>query len=322
MHLALELTVQGEPLAAKEKDDLAAAIVNAPAWKQLHLRASVQAQRLNDEANGDDHNQIRINIDHLRTNDEPSSKQHHRIGVNVPFADIIPPDGVPVVRLLSVKLELALLRSKRKSTCKRQKTDRGNASKSDFNQQGADDDTYTTPSDTARPHALKRPVLEVPQSELSESQIEPERPPEVVGTLQISPGTEAERAKVVIPQCNMEASEILAELLSARGEKRKLPGKEAANTIRGSGPGLQRRHDKLSKLIDGAIKLSVCSGAVKLPHDIKVVTGTFSASLSEICPAVWRLQHLPVYASYTVVAFSLPTNASRQCHKEHTCSQL
>jgi hypothetical protein len=52
----------------------------------------------------------------------------------------------------------------------------------------------------------------------------------------------------------------------------------------------------IQSLIDSSIRISVCTGTPKLPLGIKLLVGTFSGTLSDICPAVWRLQYLPVLA--------------------------
>jgi hypothetical protein len=276
LHLALEFTVQGEPLDREEKERLAVSIVNAPVWSQLHLRASIPENNIGDahqETGGKD---IRVNIDHLRTAEQPSKPQPHRIGLNVPAADVGPPAGVSVMGLQSVKLHMAFLRNKAKSNAKKQKVDNGNAS------------SEVNPSQTLR------------DADFAES----------------PPGCRHGDGKEVTLQSTMQASEILAELLATRGEKRKEPPKGTLKADTGSGTGSPEEICEISKYVDGALRLSVCKGVVKLPQGIKLVTNTFMGTLSEVCPAVWRLQYLPVYAFCLVWATLAFTNPSRPCPKE------
>jgi hypothetical protein len=253
LHLSLELTVQGDPLVDEEKQQLATSIVNAPVWKQLHLLGSIPEIEMDVSLRNTDGKYVRINIDHLRTEELPRSKLH-RIGRNVPFADVKPPAGIPVINLLSVAMEMAILRNNTKPNAKKQKVD--NSKK----RQSLSD---ATPSDIA---TIEAPVT-----------------------------THTKYGQNTVPS-TMEASKILTELLTTRGEKRKLSTNTLTKNDAGSSRISQEDMCEISKCIDGALRISACKGAVKLPQGIKLLANTFMGTLSEICPAVWRLQYLPVYA--------------------------
>jgi len=301
LHLALELTVQGESLDCEKREQLARSITNAPVWRQLNLRASIPETWLDDALQEVNETVIRVNIDHLTTEARPSRPHRHRIGLNVPFADVSPPVAIPVMRLQSVKLDMAFLRSKAKPNAKKQKVSKKNdnpKAKPSF----ADLDPQVRVNPGTRQDGLSAAEAET---------ICPQRDADIVGP---SPETHIGDGKEAAPDTK-QASEILADLLAARGEKRKMPPKSPVGNDAGSGMRSQEISE-ISKCIDAALRLSVCKGMVKLPQGIKLVTNNFMATLSEICPAVWRLQYLPVYAICLVWVSQTPTDGSRPWHRE------
>ncbi|KAF2002732.1 hypothetical protein P154DRAFT_618448 [Amniculicola lignicola CBS 123094] len=96
MHIALELTIEGEPLDSETRNSLAERIIKAPVWEQLLLIASSTGDQR--ERYLEDENTLLIHIRHSHATDN-SERENHRICANVPFADVNPPEGVSIIAL-------------------------------------------------------------------------------------------------------------------------------------------------------------------------------------------------------------------------------
>lgn len=299
LHLVLELSVQGEPLGIEEKEQLATDIVNAPVWEQLHIRASIPEKGVCAAFQESDEKDIRINIDHCRA-EPPPKLQLHRIGRNVPFADVRPPAGIPVINLMSVKLNMAVLMNSTKSNTKKQKVNNEPSRK-----------LTDPPSSTIRTHLDSAAT----QREHSLKQTRGLSGFRDFGVGELSHNTNTGKDNRTVPRTE-EASRILTELLTARGEKRKKPTERPTMKDTGFNSVLQQDIHEFSKYMDSALRISVCKGAVKLPQGVKLLTSTFTGTLSEICPAVWRLQYLQVYTIRFIGLIYIPTNSSRACPNE------
>ncbi|KAF2266581.1 hypothetical protein CC78DRAFT_614767 [Lojkania enalia] len=106
MYIQIQLSVQGEPLARADTDELAGNI----AWNQLNLQPSLPVLGIGVDPLLYERGKIRININHARGNTTPTASKHHRIFSNVHFADIKPPDGVPIIYLQSIRFSMEVFR--------------------------------------------------------------------------------------------------------------------------------------------------------------------------------------------------------------------
>jgi len=237
------------------------------------LRASLP---IDDADEGD----IRIEIDHEREENQLPSPQHHRIGANVPFADVVPPEGVPVIGLHSVRFSMALIRTKDRPKPKRQKLGKG----AEFGDHAPR--TVEEKSDTRTDETLFRPPSEDTEDMLS---------PEIHNSLNPLHVSYEGRGLLIIR--NLKGLRSVTAKPSIRNKvKRKRPAATSNMDLRNPGTESDDETVEIAKLVDGAIRVSVCKGMLRLPQGVKLVTSTFSGGLSELCPAVWTIQYLPVFA--------------------------
>ncbi|KAF2745686.1 hypothetical protein M011DRAFT_131926 [Sporormia fimetaria CBS 119925] len=272
LHAVLEVTEHGEPLEPVQRKRLEAGVLNAPVWKQLNLRVSLPS--VDEQALPDEHPNIRLNIDHCRAGNGESTSQQHRIGANVPAADLRSPEGVPVVGLDSVRLSMCVRSQARKRGNKRPKEVPTEPANSETLVEG---DGFTSQIFKKTPPSTSTPDAET--TLLSGDECNADE------VLDASPAL-ADR----VPPSSTAGPVFAKELVRKR--KRSVASAISTHCL----PAGQMAIDTMAKLVDCAFRLSVCKGTPKLAQGVKLVTSAFSATLSEVCPALWGVHYLQAFS--------------------------
>jgi hypothetical protein len=238
---------------------------------------------------------LRININHAKSEDSATRSKSHRLGFNVPFADVRPPEGVPIIALQSVQFSMEFIRTRTTNANKRQKS-----------------------SKSSRPEGIsvlpsKRGTdnIEHPDSDSSDELLlgpqydnEPRAPD--------NRGVENLRRSSTLPDMDTTPSNLMKRgMQSSKKEKLK-----RARTLSTPSTGFDPVHqslefEEIGKLIDSALQTAISRGSPKLTQGTKLVTSTFDGGLSEMCPSIWRPAFLPVSFSQDIFPVSSSTNLRR-----------
>ncbi|KAF2275128.1 uncharacterized protein EI97DRAFT_468097 [Westerdykella ornata] len=260
MHIILDISVLLEPLNRDHVPQLMGVLREASVWHQLGLNVTISES----EVQG----QIRISIAHHRNVDENTTPARHRLGVNVPSADIKPPEMVPVISLNSVRLSLDILQPRPASKAKKRKMSR------DANQKlGTLIDAGSDNSNNAQAALLDSSVTMV--SNMQQQHFEEE----ILLESSVSPSNN---------QSNPWDNPVS---ISPHQVKKRCYAVSYESKSTNSG-GQPVEVADISAMVDAAMRISVCRNPSRVSGGVKIVTSTFSATLSEVCPALFTPHYL------------------------------
>jgi hypothetical protein len=218
----------------------------------------------------------RFNINHVSNDAQDDTKTRHRLFSNVPAADVQPPEGVPKIALGTIRFCMDILETKQRPQLKRSRTSPGERCtlkpQADFEQSEERDlllhALTSTPIPTAQAHLTDAPQL-------------------------MPPSTARKRKRLGIHAAMRTSSSSVPSSVRERGSRRRpvtdhgpmamplanLPASEITET---------------RLLIDGAMRLSVCTNLNKTSNGLKVKANTFAVGLADVAPVLWRPGYLLV----------------------------
>ncbi|KAF2794658.1 hypothetical protein K505DRAFT_360864 [Melanomma pulvis-pyrius CBS 109.77] len=277
MHFVLELTVNGEPLGRTDLDSLAKQIVNAPVWSQLNMCPSLSMDEMRDGTVLLDDGKLRINIKHVQgdTNIEP--KPCHRIFSSVPFADVVPPKGVPNLGLSSIRFAMEFIKIQRPPKTTRSK-------------QTKKSDRIDTPNTNIEESEIINP-RKVPLTYETEDTDDDDDDILSYEDALLHEGDEASN------QIPVTARPEAAHGVSIQNKKkRKRPLTDPRFELASTEPPSLLELAELEMLTDAAMRLAVCNILPKRATGLKARANTFIGGLADIAPTLWSPGYLPAFS--------------------------
>jgi hypothetical protein len=248
---------------------------------------------------------IQIGIHHARKDDNLQAKQSHRLGFNVPCEDITPPEGVPILALQSVSVSMNLINVKPRLKSKQQKrsTQRLQLNPTKAAENGREDPLKDVSSEIETESVLSEDIeqlktLQQPATAFSKNAPQASSQSQC-GDMQENPP--------ILHRSNA-ALETLVPNTSVHCKKRKRAASTTVDTV------------EVEKLVDAAMRVSICKSTPKLAQGTKLVTKAFIATLSEVCPAVWSPEYLPVLEKLTILQALPPADDSLDLVAKSTLS--
>jgi hypothetical protein len=257
---------------------------NRKAWSQLGLQATLVESGLDEKYNGA---HILMGLGYCGRDNESQKPPLHRLGLDVPFSDIKPPEGVISVSLQAVQLSVDIVGTITKPKSLEQRQDHlkkmriGKELKSS-REILSDSKVRTIRVDSAH-------------DELDDLLFDDSSP--VRGSMNDAV------AQSRVDFSNLEERSEISDVLDAkiqepnRGPSRPRGKRKRATTLfnlRLSPNDTRLASWDLKKLINAAMHFSVCASSLRSFLGVRAVASTFTISLSDICPSVWKPEHLRV----------------------------
>jgi hypothetical protein len=198
------------------------------------------------------------------------------MGIDVPAADVQPPETVPVIGLQSVRFTMSLLKPGKP----RLKVNRRHLKKETSSNITSNPVPGRISGDTSRDPSPERSQA---WRTFEESDIE--------DVLSISPGI---GDTLLMSSGITTGSGKKPETSVQQGKKRKRRSTTSVGRLAKPGMTCLNDFSEMEKLVDGAMRLSVSNGPLRLAQGVKVVTHTFAGNLADLCPAMWSPQYLLV----------------------------
>jgi hypothetical protein len=269
-------------------------------WGQLGLRPSLPKDERSDDALPFEPGKLQINIKHAREDTEIEGKKCHRISSNVPFADITPTEGVPYVRLISVRFAMEIIRIqpsiKPTRPKKRRKLERTDTFK-------ADSEDGEVPKLTKLPTELEDTYNGGEYGILWSEQRGDE---DLSHTFDPSP--KRRKRPSTLPNMGPGSGVPIMELLhNVENQTRPSTGSSPERVLTES---CQSPVLELETLVDAAIRLAVCSSLPKPATGVKVKANTFTGGLTDVAPTLWSPGYLPVTSDIARVSLCFTLTSS------------
>jgi hypothetical protein len=217
----------------------------------------------------------RFNITHACNEARDDTKTRHRLFSNVPAADVQPPEGVPKFALGTIRLCMDILETKQRPQLKRSRT-----SPDDLHKCVPQDDFDQSEELHPLLHDISSTPIPTAQSHLASPQFTP-------------PSTTRKRKRPVTHAATRANSLPVPSFGQERASRR--------NPVIGQDPAAMSLTDlpapettEIQLLIDGAMRLSVCTNLNKTSNGLKVKANTFAFGLADVAPVLWRPGYLLV----------------------------
>lgn len=240
-------------------------------WAQLRLRTWVASEHTGLDGLASSKGLISIKLDHDRLEDVPQKNVHHQLSFGGSFADVKPPEGVEQIPLEAINLKICVIKTE-PSRKKRRLCVSADSLSELYNSQ--EDAWFESLEEAASQSGLyedgilllEGPLLCTPPPDelLWEEERQPTDGPGHVNFAKILPLSKR-TAAALNPE--NEVDEKHEDSISP---------------------------DKLTQLVDAALRLTISERPNKLPPGVKVKKADLVARLSEFAPALWSPDYLPV----------------------------
>jgi hypothetical protein len=222
---------------------------------------------------------VQLKLSHTRTDPHVEEKRSHRLSFDVPFADVKPPDGVPVCTLRVIRLSIEISRTNqpprsKKARCPIEREDKGEG--------GGDKTAFLQDGWYLR--GLQE--LSQPCSWPGDMILLSGRPDPTKATfIQLD---DKKEVPIFIPN-NLTRTSCL----------RKRSAESALHEVNSTVDSTVEQHSELNfgqimELLDAAVRMTICRNPLKISSGVKVKASSFGARLAEIAPSLWSPDYLPV----------------------------
>lgn len=213
---------------------------------------------------------VQLKLSHTRTDPDVEEKRSHRLSFDIPFADVKPPDGVPVCTLRAIYLSIEISRTKqpprsKKARCsiERENKGEGKGNKTAFLQDGW----------------YLRGLQELSQ------------PCSWPGDMILSGRADPTKATFIQLDDEKEVPTFTLNGLTRASCLRRRSAESALHEV--------EQHSELNfgqimELLDAAVRMTICRNPLKISSGVKVKASSFGARLAEIAPSLWSPDYLPV----------------------------
>ncbi|EON62871.1 hypothetical protein W97_02096 [Coniosporium apollinis CBS 100218] len=268
-------------------------------WAQLRLRTWVAPEHTGLDGLGSSKGLISIKLDHDRLEDVPQKNVHHQLSLGGSFADVKPPEGVEQIALEAINLKIRVTKTKPPRK-KRRLCVSADSLSGLYNSQ--EDAWFESLEEAASQSSLYEDdilLLEGPllcTSPSDELLWEEERQP--------TDGPGHVDAANVLP-----SSKWTTAALNPEDEV----DEEHEDSV---------SPDKLTQLVDAALRLTIRERATKLPPGLKVKRTDLVARLSEFAPALWSPGYLPAVSQRAVFIPTIAHALSNSLYKNARSASL
>ena len=218
---------------------------------------------------------VQLKLSHTRTDPNVEEKRSHRLSFDVPFADVKPPDGVPVCTLRVIRLSIEISgtnqppRSK-KARCpiELENKGEGKGNKTAFLQDGW--------------HLRGLQELSQPCSWPGDM-------------ILLSGRSDPTEATFIQLDDKKEVPIFTPNDLTRTSCLCKRSVESALHDVNST----VEQHSELNfgqimELLDAAVRMTICRNPLKISSGVKVKASSFDARLAEIAPSLWSPDYLPV----------------------------
>lgn len=296
LHLVTQVKIDGQPLRTVESEILSRSLTNADLWGQLHLHASLPTNHLDTAHSLYKSGRVQLKLSHTSTNPDVEEKRSHRLSFDVPFADVKPPDGVPVCTLRVIRLSIEISRTNqpprsKKARCpiERENKGEGKGDKTAFLQDGW--------------------YLQGLQ-ELSQ-------PCSWPGDMILLSGrSDPTKATFIQLGDKKEVPIFTPNDLTRTSCLRKRSAESALHEVNSTVDSTVEQHLELNfgqimELLDAAVRMTICRNPLKISSGVKVKASSFGARLAEIAPSLWSPDYLPAVSQRACLT---PIISRALCH--------
>lgn len=222
---------------------------------------------------------VQLKVSHTRTDLDVEEKRSHRLSSDVPFADVKPPDGVPICALRAVCLSIEISRTKQAPRSKRARCpiERENEGEGKGNKTALLQD-----------HWYLWGLEELPQ------------PCSWPGDVILLSGrTDPPKVTFVQLGDKKEVPIFTPNDLTRTSCLRKRLAESALHEVNSTVDSTVEQHSELNfgqimELLDAAVRMTICRNPLKISSGVKVKASSFGARLAEIAPSLWSPDYLPV----------------------------
>ena len=222
---------------------------------------------------------VELELSHIRTDPDVEKKRSHRLSFDVPFADVKPPDGVPVCALRAVCLSIEISRTKqpprsKKARCRIEHENKGEGkgNKIAFLQDGW----------------YLRDLEELSQTCSWPGDM-----------ILLSGRSDPTKATFIQLDDKKEVSIFTPNDLTRTSCLRKRSAESALHEVNSTVDSIMEQHSEFNfgqimELLDVAVRMTICRNPLKISSGVKVKASSFGARLAEIAPSLWSPDYLPV----------------------------
>jgi hypothetical protein len=316
MRLSLDITLHREPLPGDQLRQISDSIVNAPvsetiwlqsssltprqAWKQFGLQPSLPADENFRQG------QLHLNIGQHREETIVPTKRPHGAYTNAPSQGVTPPEGVPTILLHSVESAVVITESRSRTSAtklKQTKKTFGGAPESleddmPYEKEGEEEEleilfdqhsaTFHA-EDSVIPFRKDPSILFGEKLEMPLNEIVPQPHAEVeivsAKTHMTSIRPQKRSRSSTTPNKRQE-DDTLPGLIPAA--KRQRPSTMTTMLLPPATTSMTAQLNPIEVMIDASMRISVCNSLRGSLGSFKIKANTFSESLADIAPALWR----------------------------------
>lgn len=239
---------------------------------------------------------VQLKVSHTRTDLDVEEKRSHRLSSDVPFADVKPPDGVPICALRAVCLSIEISRTKQAPRSKRARCpiERENEGEGKGNKTALLQD-----------HWYLWGLEELPQ------------PCSWPGDVILLSGrTDPPKVTFVQLGDKKEVPIFTPNDLTRTSCLRKRLAESALHEVNSTVDSTVEQHSELNfgqimELLDAAVRMTICRNPLKISSGVKVKASSFGARLAEIAPSLWSPDYLPAVSQRACLT---PIISRALCH--------